>query len=1169
MSLTSPALGLTAAVTFQAGAVSTLSFSTQPSSTGDADSNLSTQPVVRAYDANSNLVTGYASPVTLRGYSDTNCTTEVTSSIQATSNPVSASSGTATFAAVRILKTNVIRIGASDGTRSACSNAITVSPGAPNQIAIESGNTQSGTAGSPLAGNLQVNVKDANGNLVPNAQVNWAVASGGGSLSAASSNTNSSGIASITWTLGTTAGANTATATIHGTSTSVTFSATGTAGAASTIAVSSGNSQSAAWNSALTNPIVALVRDANNNPVSGVTVNWAIASGGGSLGSASSTTNSSGLASTTWTLGNAGSNTATATINGTSTSETFSATATTTAFTSTWSFAAADAASYDYLTSKIDFTGGVCRLTGADRVDDDNTSSGFGGATLTGASWNASGYVELGSGNSCDGTTNPCASQSAPNFYELHSSWTPRWASIQGYWKFNNSLADSSGLGRTGTTVSTGFSTTAKLGSHAATFIADDTSATNERIIVPNATGLDSANTLSVAFWMKAASTTEAFAYIVHKGFTGGVGGGRWVIQRNNTTGTLRIIVGTAASGTPYADQGFAGSNSTFFDNTWKHVVVTFEPNSVITPTSVTVRVYLNGSLDSSGSVITDAAGFASTQGLYVGSHSASITTRELVGQIDDLAVWNVALTADEIRTLYRKQTINSGVVLSRVMDAQSTGQNWTSLSWTGSLPFLKELPDANCTPVSPATTCAHANSETSTHYPSLVGSNGSTTDNNLMSGIRVLYHLNGTPGTISDGAEITDHSGNFIHGTVVDGDGTNTIAYAEGRFQQGIQLDGVNDYITLPAATAVMPTTNSTLSLWIKPTSASDTGNIFAMGPTSGCATVGTRMSVDGARIRVDVGCASNFNSGQVLRLGEWNHVVLTIDASEVMSLFVNGTLRAGPTDLSINTGTLVNYTLSSANTVFGVRLGGSNPLNGALDEVAIWSRVLHATEIQQLYQRGSNRLLHQVRVCTAADCSDDASNSNWKGPDGTPNTFFSELFSKATQAASPSGAVLPSLPTMLFSNFTSPVGTSRYFQYRTILESYDTTSSPQLRSVTIAPVHYDSTSPTVIGKTGASYYSLSSFAQTVGSGCSSGITYNIGRGATWDVATWYYWNGTTWAVSNGTSAQSNSATVINTQASSFGTQLGTGTVFFKAYLNSSGTTPCELDQLVLQGQQ
>jgi hypothetical protein len=65
-----------------------------------------------------------------------------------------------------------------------------------------------------------------------------------------------------------------------------------------------------------TNPTV-LVTDAGNHPLPGVVVAFAITNGGGSLSSSTQTTNSFGVASVAWTLGNTfGTNTLTATVEG-------------------------------------------------------------------------------------------------------------------------------------------------------------------------------------------------------------------------------------------------------------------------------------------------------------------------------------------------------------------------------------------------------------------------------------------------------------------------------------------------------------------------------------------------------------------------------------------------------------------------------------------------------------------------------------------------------------------------------------------------------------------------------------------------------------------------------------------------------------------------------------
>ena len=96
-------------------------------------------------------------------------------------------------------------------------------------IAINSGsNNLSGTAGQALSTPISVRVRDQDGDVMSGATVTWTVASGGGSVSAATSTTNATGDATVTWTLGATPGANTLTAAIAN-GQSVTITATGTA----------------------------------------------------------------------------------------------------------------------------------------------------------------------------------------------------------------------------------------------------------------------------------------------------------------------------------------------------------------------------------------------------------------------------------------------------------------------------------------------------------------------------------------------------------------------------------------------------------------------------------------------------------------------------------------------------------------------------------------------------------------------------------------------------------------------------------------------------------------------------------------------------------------------------------------------------------------------------
>ena len=298
-----------------------------------------------------------------------------------------------------------------------------------------------------------------------------------------------------------------------------------------------------------------------------------------------------------------------------------------------------------------------------------------------------------------------------------------------------------------------------------------------------------------------------------------------------------------------------------------------------------------------------------------------------------------------------------------------------------------------------------------------------------------------------------------------------------------------------------------------------------------------------------------ANVASSAVLD-NQWHHLVGVYDGAHVM-LYLDGVLKNSPA----LTG---NINVTTIPVQIGRYNSPSRFFTGSVDEVAIWNRVLSANEITQLYQRGGSRVKFQVKSCTAADCSD----ATWKGPDGTINTFFSETFNMSTQAATPSGTVSASLPTMNLQSYTSPVATNRYFQYRTIFESDSSTATlmPNLKSVTVGPIHYDNTTPSVYTKNGTSYYSLSNYIQTLGSnGCAGGITYNLSP----DKTNWYYWNGSTWT-STGSATNSNTSAVVAAHVAAYGTQLGTSSpIYVKAYLKSDGTQACELNNIELDGLQ
>ncbi len=154
-------------ITVSPAAASQLVYSIQPSSTALLNAAFGTQPAVAVHDAFGNVVTGSSLPITLAAFTDASCTLSAAGSLSATTNPLSASTGVAQFAAVQYNAGGVIYLGASgSGVTAACSNAVTVNVGPASRLAFTTAPSASATAGVALSTQPTVTVQDDAGNTV-------------------------------------------------------------------------------------------------------------------------------------------------------------------------------------------------------------------------------------------------------------------------------------------------------------------------------------------------------------------------------------------------------------------------------------------------------------------------------------------------------------------------------------------------------------------------------------------------------------------------------------------------------------------------------------------------------------------------------------------------------------------------------------------------------------------------------------------------------------------------------------------------------------------------------------------------------------------------------------------------------------------------------------------
>lgn len=785
--------------------------------------------------------------------------------------------------------------------------------------------------------------------------------------------------------------------------------------------------------------------------------------------------------------------------------------------------------------TNMEFAGDLVRLTPTVQTDDAATTgtmnAGTGSGVVIGTLTDGvNSGLKLGDGGGCNGGSADCAKQTAAEIYELSSSWTPQWNNIVGYWKLNGSGAISNGA----TIASTvGSSLTASDNDSSLTY--NDTgkiggsigfSGVNDTLKVTTPLS-GKTNNYALSAWFK---TTSGVPQTTEAGIISSGGNETW-------GGSTGITVAVMASGNYWIqkngiigyDSGVANTN-----DIWHFAVVNIHSDNTMT-------LYIDGQLKYTSA---NHAPIATGSHLWIANDGS---LRYFKGSVDEAVAWNTTLTASEIQTIYERQkSTYSGAFTSRIMNAKSNS-SWTTLSWVPTLPFLKELPDYSGGAVQ---------NETSADYSALVGSTGSTGNNDLMSGIQALWHLNETTtGTAPGGKDFKDDSGNGNHGQI---GGTVTMGKS-GALSNAVEMLPNSNFINF--STVNFTSTAYTVSWWLYPyecTSFKQTiqtvSTAFAFSMTSDCSAYAGPQ--DGTRMT-----PTDVPSG-TFKVNEWQHIVYTVTTAGLGSLYSNGVL-------------IVSKSGMSAPPAWGgfTTNNNSNTISGLLDEMAIWSRSLDVKEIKQLYQRGASRLKYQVRTCNDNACSGES----WQGPDGTSGTYFSEL-NNNTSPSTGTGDVKATLPSMLFSNFSSAPGNNQYFQYRTILESATSTAAlmPELKSTTVDPIHYPrflstdiAPGNTIIGMNGVAFYEINAFTQSLGAGgCSNGVVYNLGLSNT---GPWKYWTGVTWATADGSSAQANTAAVLvassNAALTAFALDVGRGSVFFKAFLTSDGTTRCELDNINVGG--
>ena len=215
-------------------------------------------------------------------------------------------------------------------------------------------------------------------------------------------------------------------------------------------------------------------------------------------------------------------------------------------------------------------------------------------------------------------------------FFSVHNLFTQPTNGLVGYWPFNGNANDESPNTNNGTT----YNVTAvadRFGNPASAY---EFNGTNSYIQIPNNSSLNfGTNSFSISSWIYTETLPNSWKSIVNKGASGSIGYGVEISSSNQYIGSI---------------QGNAGVNQHCYGslaeiNKWVHLVVVFERNN-------SLRIYVDNSIvEECGYSSGNATSVDNSRSLNFGKYE----TWYFDGKIDDVRIYNRALSGSEIQELY------------------------------------------------------------------------------------------------------------------------------------------------------------------------------------------------------------------------------------------------------------------------------------------------------------------------------------------------------------------------------------------------------------------------------------------------------------------------------------------------------------------------------------
>ncbi len=196
----------------------------------------------------------------------------------------------------------------------------------------------------------------------------------------------------------------------------------------------------------------------------------------------------------------------------------------------------------------------------------------------------------------------------------------------------------------------------------------------------------------------------------------------------------------------------------------------------------------------------------------------------------------------------------------------------------------------------------------------------------------------NGNTGTINIGATGTQTSAGTCttSGTAWDNGAT-------GKYNESLNFDGTDDYVSIPTSTALHPGNTFSLSAWVKRTTTGTADAIISGGASD----FQLWFFSDNKLYLSKQGVGNIFQSTSTFTDSNWHHIVATKNGSTT-NIYVDGVAIAGTvTDQAITATTNTLYIGGDGNS--------SNVFAGQIDDVHIYNYPLTLAQVKQIYNQGA----------------------------------------------------------------------------------------------------------------------------------------------------------------------------------------------------------------------